>query len=122
MRAARPAHQAEAPHERSERDDDDFAFGELFDALRSRLVPSVGTTDAHAEKATIDGPRLDAARARALGLREGDPILLTKRPLHFPEARDALFATLYSRTDRLVFSQTLAAPTGATPDGAIRHG
>ena len=64
MRAARPAQQAEAPHERGERDDDDLAFGELFDALRSRLVPSVGTTDAHAEKATIDGPRLDAARAR----------------------------------------------------------
>lgn len=64
MRAARPAQQAEAPHERGERDDDDLAFGELFDALRSRLVPSVGTTDAHAEKATIDRPRLDAARAR----------------------------------------------------------
>ena len=64
MRAARPVQQAEAPHERGERDDDDLAFGELFDALRSRLVPSVGTTDAHAEKATIDGPRLDAARAR----------------------------------------------------------
>ena len=66
--------------------------------------------------------RLDAARAKALGLRQGDPILQTKRRLHFPEARDAIFATLYSRTDRLVFSQTLAAPNGPTSDGAVRHG
>ena len=66
MRAARPAHPAEAPHERGQREDDDLAFRELFEALRSSLVLSVGTTDAHAQKkATIDArPRLDAARAQ----------------------------------------------------------
>ena len=55
---------------------------------------------------------LDAERAERLGLAEGDPILLVKRRLHFPGARDAIFALLYSRTDRLVFSQTLTAPAG----------
>ena len=75
MRAARPAHRAEAPHERGEREEDDLAFGQLFEALRSSLVPSVGTTDAHAKKATIEAsPR--AARARLdqwwTARREGD--------------------------------------------------
>jgi len=76
MRAARPAHRAEAPHERGEREDDDLAFGQLFEALRSSLVPSVGTTDAHAKKATMDDASPRAARARLdqwwTARREGD--------------------------------------------------
>ncbi len=76
MRAARPAHRAEAPHERGEREDDDLAFGQLFEALRSSFVPSVGTTDAHAKKATMDDASPRAARARLdqwwTARREGD--------------------------------------------------
>jgi GntR family transcriptional regulator len=59
---------------------------------------------------------LDTKRAKALELRKNDPILHVKRRLHFPGAKDAIFAELYCRTDRLAFSQTLVAPTdGETP-------
>lgn len=51
--------------------------------------------------------RLDERRADLLALGRGEPVLLVKRSLHFPEAPDAIFAELRCRTDRLVFSQTL---------------
>lgn len=56
---------------------------------------------------------LDARRAEALELTEGAPILLVKRTLHFPGARNALFSELYCRTDQLVFSQTLGGAKNA---------
>jgi GntR family transcriptional regulator len=63
---------------------------------------------------------IDPERAQTLGTATGDPILLVKRRLHFPGSDNAIFAELYTRTDRLVFSQTLVAPpevtTHATPD------
>jgi GntR family transcriptional regulator len=52
---------------------------------------------------------LDSERASVLGLANNEPILLVKRHLHFPEARSAIFAELYCRTDQLIFSQTLVA-------------
>jgi GntR family transcriptional regulator len=52
----------------------------------------------------------DAARAKRLGLGANDVVLLVKRFLHFPGAPNAIYAELYCRTDRLVFSQTLSGP------------
>ena len=51
-------------------------------------------------------------RAKLLGCSARESVLLVKRSLHFPGTRDALFAELWCRTDRLVFSQTL----GDLPD------
>jgi GntR family transcriptional regulator len=48
-----------------------------------------------------------ARRAELLDCSRRTPLLLVKRTLHFPGARNALFAELACRTDRLVFSQTL---------------
>lgn len=47
------------------------------------------------------------AHAALLEIAPGTPVLLVKRRIHFPRARDAVFAELRCRTDRLVFSQTL---------------
>lgn len=60
--------------------------------------------------------RVVRAGARSAELLECSPresLLLVKRTLHFPGARDALFAELLCRTDRLVFSQTLGDPSHA---------
>jgi GntR family transcriptional regulator len=50
---------------------------------------------------------LEPERARLLGLSKGDAILRVDRSLHFARARAAVFARMYCRTDRLVFSQRL---------------
>jgi len=65
----------------------------------------------------------DARRAKRLGLAGDAVVLLVKRFLHFPNARSAIFAELYCRTDRFVFSQTLsgADPIGH-PHGDDPHG
>jgi len=52
----------------------------------------------------------DAASAARLELDTGDPILLVKRRVHFPEAPNAVYSELRCRTDELVFSQTLETP------------
>ena len=57
--------------------------------------------------------RAGARRGKLLGCSRQVPILVVKRRLHFPGARDALFAELTCRTDRLVFSQTLGGPSHA---------
>jgi GntR family transcriptional regulator len=57
--------------------------------------------------------RAGARRAGLLDCSPQAPILLVKRTLHFPGARDALFAELACRTDRLVFSQVLGGPAHA---------
>jgi len=49
-------------------------------------------------------------RAKRLGLGANEVALLVKRFLHFPSAKNAIYAELYCRTDQLVFSQTLTAP------------
>ena len=45
-----------------------------------------------------------------MGLGANGVALLVKRFLHFPLARNAIYAELYCRTDQLVFSQTLIGP------------
>jgi GntR family transcriptional regulator len=51
--------------------------------------------------------RLDAARAASLALARGAPVLAVDRTLHFPRAERAIFARMFCRTDRLMFSQRL---------------
>jgi GntR family transcriptional regulator len=54
--------------------------------------------------------RAGERRGELLGCSRQASILLVKRTLHFPNARDAIYAELACRTDRLVFSQTLGGP------------
>ena len=46
-------------------------------------------------------------RGELLGLSGDEAILVVKRTLHFKNARSAIHAELFCRTDQLVFSQTL---------------
>jgi len=46
-------------------------------------------------------------KAQELAVSESMPILLVKRFLHFPVAKNAIYSELYCRTDRFVFSQTI---------------
>ena len=50
---------------------------------------------------------LSGPRAAALDVAARTPILLVKRYLHFPQARNAIYAELYCRTDRFVFAQEI---------------
>ncbi|MFK7896651.1 MAG: GntR family transcriptional regulator [Myxococcota bacterium] len=54
----------------------------------------------------VHSPRAECAAL--LGITDDQPILLVQRSLHFGLVRDAIFASLYCRTDQLVFSQTLS--------------
>ena len=49
--------------------------------------------------------------AGILKINSDTPILEVKRFLHFPQARNAIFAELYCRTDQFVFSQTIGGTT-----------
>ncbi|HKU42283.1 MAG TPA: GntR family transcriptional regulator [Polyangiales bacterium] len=53
--------------------------------------------------------RLPREQARKLALPSGHPILLVQRTLHFALAPQAVFARMYCRTDRFVFSQRIGA-------------
>jgi GntR family transcriptional regulator len=57
--------------------------------------------------------RLRGARARRLGRSAGEPALLVRRTLDFPNAPRAVYAELFCLTDRVVFSQTLGDPRHA---------
>ncbi len=50
---------------------------------------------------------LEGTRARQLDLTAGLPVLVVNRWLHFPDVQNAIYADLYCRTDRFVFSQTI---------------
>ncbi|MEH0019695.1 MAG: GntR family transcriptional regulator [Desulfobacter sp.] len=45
--------------------------------------------------------------AETLGLSPRDPVLAVRRELNFDNAPKAIFSTLYCRTDRFAFSQTI---------------
>jgi len=49
----------------------------------------------------------DAEQAAHLELAANTPVLLVQRRVHFPRARNAVYAELTCRTDRFVFSQTI---------------
>ncbi|RJP79119.1 MAG: GntR family transcriptional regulator [Desulfobacteraceae bacterium] len=49
----------------------------------------------------------DKGRAGMLSVAETTPILVVKRFLHFPQTENGVYAELYCRTDRFVFSQTI---------------
>ena len=51
--------------------------------------------------------QLDDPKAALLDVGVHTPILLVRRQLHFPQARDAIYSELYCRTDQFVFSQTI---------------
>ena len=50
---------------------------------------------------------INGVRARQLGLPPDQPVLVVNRWLHFPGVENAVYADLYCRTDRFVFSQTI---------------
>ena len=49
----------------------------------------------------------DRAKAAALSLLAGEPILEVQRFIHFPQAKNAIYSELLCRTDQFVFSQKL---------------
>ncbi len=51
--------------------------------------------------------RLAAGLARDLAVGPRTPVLQVNRHIHFGEAHNAVYAVLYCRTERFVFSQTL---------------
>lgn len=51
--------------------------------------------------------RLKGSRAAHLAVAADTPILIVTRFLHFKQAQQAIFAELYCRTDRFVFSQQI---------------
>ena len=50
---------------------------------------------------------LDGDKALNLAVSPDTPVLLVKRFLNFPQAKNSIYAELYCRTDRFVFSQTI---------------
>ncbi|MBL0712074.1 MAG: GntR family transcriptional regulator [Desulfosarcina sp.] len=50
---------------------------------------------------------LKGVRARHLDLAPDQPVLVVNRWLHFPNVENAIYADLYCRTDRFVFSQII---------------
>lgn len=64
------------------------------------LVPENGVQ-------TFQVGRLDKTKARLLDLSQSDPVLTVTRELNFPEAPRAVYSTLFCRTDRFAFSQTI---------------
>jgi GntR family transcriptional regulator len=60
-------------------------------------------------------------QARLLALKRAAAALLVKRRIHFAGARDAVFAELLCRTDRLVFSQTLGDTNMGSSSSAQRR-
>lgn len=51
----------------------------------------------------------EGARARALSLPAGAPVLQIRRHLHFPRGDSAIYSELYCRTDRVVPTQSIGA-------------
>ena len=49
----------------------------------------------------------DGGKAAMLHVSNTTPILIVKRFLHFPQIENGIYAELYCRTDRFVFSQTI---------------
>jgi GntR family transcriptional regulator len=49
----------------------------------------------------------DKAKAAALSIPTGEPILEVQRFIHFPQSKSALYSELFCRTDQFVFSQKL---------------
>jgi GntR family transcriptional regulator len=80
-------------------------------ALHNRSLSEVVERHYHMRAQSADQSfrvvALDAARAQRLGLPAGAPILRVDRTLHFALAPNAVFARMFCRTDRLVFSQRL---------------
>ena len=54
----------------------------------------------------------EGAAALHLNVSTATPILVVKRCLHFSNAENAIYAELYCRTDRFVFSQTISLLPG----------
>jgi GntR family transcriptional regulator len=47
--------------------------------------------------------------SRLLGIAVTQPVLLVRRFLHFPDAKNAVYSDIFCRTDRFVFTQTIGA-------------
>lgn len=58
-----------------------------------------------AQQFKVETPGTD--KATLLELSPKEPVLVVRRELNFPDAPKAIFSTLYCRTDRFAFSQTI---------------
>lgn len=86
-------------------------------SLAGRSISQLADEHYHLQAESADQSfrvaELESPEAKHLDLPAGAPVLLVTRRIHFPHARDAVHAELRCRTDRLVFSQTLGAPSHA---------
>jgi len=86
-------------------------------SLAGRSLSQLADEHYHLQAQSADQTFRVAVPARAdskhLGLKRNARVLLVKRRIHFPNARDSVFSELLCRTDRLVFSQTLGGKLDA---------
>jgi GntR family transcriptional regulator len=74
----------------------------LSDLVQSRYRMRPQSAEQSFRVSTVRGER-----ARALALAPGTAVLQVDRTLHFPLAEAAIFARMFCRTDRFVFSQRI---------------
>jgi GntR family transcriptional regulator len=79
----------------------------LADRSLSELVQERYRMRAQSADQSFRVTALDAERAAHLGLARRTQVLHVERTLHFARAEAAVFARMFCRTDRLVFSQRL---------------
>ncbi|NCC23637.1 MAG: GntR family transcriptional regulator [Deltaproteobacteria bacterium] len=83
--------------------------------MRGRSLAQVVREDFHLrleggeQRFSIDYP--DERLGLLLKISIHKPMLKVQRFLHFPGARNAVYADLFCRTDRFVFTQTIGVPT-----------
>jgi len=73
----------------------------------SRVVEDVYYLTPTGGKQTFCVADPGAERRFRLGITDKSPVLLVKRFLHFPRMENGIYAEIYCRTDRFVFSQNL---------------
>jgi len=100
--------------------EESYLDAEIFDALPelpadggslSRLVRAHYGMQPSGGRQEVSVAHIEGARARALELADGSAVLLARRFLDFDRGKDAIYAELYHRTDRVVLQQRVGPHT-----------
>jgi GntR family transcriptional regulator len=100
--------------------EDSYLDAELFGALPalprgggslSRLVREHYGLSPSGGRQELSVALVSGARARALELDDGAPVLLARRFIDFARGKSAIYAELYHRTDRVVLCQRIGDRT-----------
>lgn len=84
-----------------------FDQNQLAERSLSQVVLERYQMEASSADQSFSVADLSAQQAQHLDLNEGDAVLCVQRVLHFPQAMNAVRATMWCRTDRFRFSQKL---------------